>query len=122
MRGDPESNLGYVKIEVLGTYPSVVVQEQMNTWIPNKEVLDWRRKFASIWMISGFWAVDKTSQRVGTMRGEESWQRAPQEVGRRKDSMQETEGQLKRREAAPLRAQCDRSQEKRGCCHDEIRL
>lgn len=77
LRGDPKSNLGYVKIEVLGTYPSVVVQEQMNAWIPNKEVLDWRRKFASIWMISGFWAVDKTSQRVGTMRGEESWQRAP---------------------------------------------
>lgn len=34
LRGDPQSNLGHVKIEALGTCPSVVVQEQMNMWIP----------------------------------------------------------------------------------------
>lgn len=34
-------NFGYVKTEVLGRYPSIVVQEQMNMWIPNQESSRW---------------------------------------------------------------------------------
>lgn len=107
-------HFSYVKTEVLGRYPSIVVQEQMNMWIPNQESSRWETEVWEYLYDSGCWAGDETSQRVRTKRGRGELAENTLRGGQKKGLNTGTDSQLERQETAPQRVQHDRSQQERG--------